>query len=110
MARASVSGALKSCLQTSVYDVLVPVRSAQFKRDVRRAQKRGKDLAKLRNVLTVLISLAPLPTRYRDHPLRGLWKGYRDLHIEPDWLLIHRIEAGELRLVRTGSHADLFEE
>ena len=97
-------------MQTSVYDVLIPVRSKQFKRDIRRAQKRGKDLAKLRKVLTVLVSQAPLPVRYRDHPLRGPWSGYRDLHIEPDWLLIYRVEAGELRLARTGSHADLFEK
>ncbi|MDE0060113.1 MAG: type II toxin-antitoxin system YafQ family toxin [Defluviicoccus sp.] len=90
--------------------MLTPVRSAQFKRDVRRAQRRGKDLAKLRPPLTALIRQTSLPTRYRDHPLRGDWQGYREIHIEPDWLLIYRIEGEELRLVRTGSHADLFRE
>ncbi len=90
--------------------MLAPVRSAQFKRDVRKAQRRGKDLAKLRPPLTALIRQTSLPTRYRDHPLRGDWQGYREIHIEPDWLLIYRTEGEELHLVRTGSHADLFRE
>ena len=90
--------------------MLVPVRSAQFKRDARKAQRRGKDLAKLRQPLTALMQRTSLPSRYRDHPLRGDWQGYREIHIEPDWLLIYRIQGGELLLVRTGSHADLFRE
>ena len=87
-----------------------PVRSTQFKRDVKRARKRGKDLAKLRSSLTALIRQDPLPASYRDHPLRGVWKGYRELHIEPDWLLIYRVAGDELRLARTGSHSDIFKE
>ncbi|WP_205622672.1 type II toxin-antitoxin system YafQ family toxin, partial [Haliea salexigens] len=47
---------------------------------------------------------------YLDHPLRGDWKGYRDAHIEPDWLLLYRIEGDELHLARTGTHADLFRQ
>ncbi len=47
---------------------------------------------------------------YRDHPLRGIWKSYREFHIEPEWLLIYRVKGDELHLVRTGSHADLFDE
>ena len=90
--------------------MLVPVRSAQFRRDARRAEKRGKDLSKLRAVLAALIQQEPLPVRYLDHPLRGSWKGYRVAHIEPDWLLIYRPEGDELHLVRTGSHSDLFKE
>ncbi len=90
--------------------MLVPVRSAQFKRDARKAQRRGKDLAKLRQPLTALMRRTSLPSRYRDHPLRGDWQGYREIHIEPDWLLIYRIQGDELLLVRTGSHADLFRE
>jgi mRNA interferase YafQ len=50
-----------------------------------------------------------LPERYRDHPLQGGWKGYREAHIEPDWLLIYRVTGDELHLVRTGTHADLFD-
>ena len=84
------------------------VRAATFKRDVKRAEKRGKDMARLRAVLSLLIEAQPLPTEYRDHPLKGDWKGYRDLHIEPDWLLIYRAEGDELHLARTGTHADVF--
>ena len=90
--------------------MLTPVRSSQFKRDVKRAGRRGKDLAKLRELLTSLIQQEPLPARNLDHPLRGIWRGYREAHIEPDWLLIYRVVGDELRLVRTGSHSDLFRE
>ena len=90
--------------------MLIPVRSSQFKRDVKRARRRGKDLAKLRSPLTALIHRAALPAHYRDHPLRGNWQGYREFHIEPDWLLIYRVKGDELHLVRTGTHSDLFNE
>ena len=90
--------------------MLTPVRSAQFRRDVKRVEKRGKDMGKLRAVLILLINSEELPERLHDHPLRGDWKGYRDLHLEPDWLLIYRVTGEELHLARTGSHADLFDE
>ncbi len=90
--------------------MLVAVRSGRFKRDVKRLQKRGKDLTKLRSALMLLLEEKPLPPQYRDHSLRGDWEGFRDLHIEPDWLLLYRIRDGELQLARTGSHADLFRE
>ena len=90
--------------------MLTPVRSTQFKRDVKRAEKQGKDLTKLRALLTSLIRQEPLSARHLDHPLRGIWKGYREAHIEPDWLLIYRIEGHELHLIRIGSHSDLFTE
>ena len=90
--------------------MLTPVRSTQFKRDVRRAKKRGRDLTTLRTLLESLIRQEPLTARHLDHPLRGIWKGYREAHIEPDWLLIYRVEANALLLVRTGSHSDLFKE
>ena len=67
-------------------------------------------MTRLRTLLESLIQQEPLRARYRDHPLRGIWKGYREAHIEPDWLLIYRVVGNELRLVRTGSHADLFRE
>ncbi len=90
--------------------MLTPVRSAQFRRDVKRVEKRGKDLGKLRDILMLLIADATLPASYKDHPLKGDWKGYRDAHIEPDWLLVYRIAGDELHLARTGSHSDLFNE
>jgi len=86
-----------------------PSYSGQFKRDVKKAQRRGKDLAKLRLILRMLIEGAPLPLCLRDHPLKGMWRDYRDLHIEPDWLLIYRIDANEVRFERTGTHSDLFD-
>ncbi|MGH9485875.1 MAG: type II toxin-antitoxin system YafQ family toxin [Terriglobales bacterium] len=88
--------------------MLTPVRSRQFRRDVERAGQRGKDMAKLRELLAALIAGEELAPRYQDHPLKGVWKGYRDAHIGPDWLLIYRIVGDELQLVRTGTHADLF--
>lgn len=90
--------------------MLAPVRSGQFRRDVKRMEKRGKDLGKLRELLGLLIAGNELPASYKDHPLKGDWKGYRDAHIEPDWLLIYRVTDDELQLARPGSHSDLFNE
>ena len=90
--------------------MLTPIRSTRFKRDVRRAGRRGKDLIKLRTLLELLVQQEPLPARYLDHPLRGAWRSYREAHIEPDWLLIYRVEGNALLLARTGSHIDLFRE
>ena len=90
--------------------MLIPVQSSAFTRDVRRMRKRNKDLSKLRTVLSLLIEQKPLSRQYLDHPLKGNWKGYRDLHIEPDWVLIYRVAGNELRLARTGAHADIFDE
>jgi mRNA interferase YafQ len=85
-----------------------PVSGAQFRRDVKLAQKRGKSMAKLREVILLLIEGRPLPPRYQDHPLGGDWKHHRDCHIEPDWLLIYKLDGNDLYLVRTGTHSDLF--
>lgn len=90
--------------------MLTPVQAGQFKRDVRKAEKRGKDMSKLRALLLLLIEEKSLPEKYRDHPLKGEWSGYRDAHIEPDWLLIYRVFENELHLTRTGTHSDLFNE
>lgn len=85
-----------------------PITGAQFRRDVKLARRRGKDMSKLREVILLLIEGQTLPARYRDHPLGGEWSRYRDCHIEPDWLLIYRVDGDGLYLVRTGTHADLF--
>ena len=84
------------------------VRSTQFKRDVRKAEKRSKDMTKLRVLLVSLIKQEPLSARYLDHPLRGIWKGYREAHIEPDWLLIYRAEGDDLRLLNPANDYDTF--
>ena len=90
--------------------MLIAVQSGAFGRDAKRLRKRNKDMTKLRTVLTLLIEQKPLPRQYLDHPLKGNWKGYRDLHIGPDWLLIYRVVEGELRLARTGTHTDVFDD
>jgi len=82
--------------------------SSQFKRDYKRAKRQGADISQLEDVIKLLVSNQALATRYRDHPLVGNRKGYRECHIQPDWLLIYRIEGNELQLIETGSHADLF--
>lgn len=82
--------------------------TTQFKKDVRKQRKRGKDLQRLKDVVERLIALEALPAKNRDHALAGDWAGWRDCHLEPDWLLIYKISPEELILGRTGSHADLF--
>ena len=73
-------------------------------------KKRGKDLAKLKYVVNELANQRPLDEKYRDHELTGNYRNFRECHVEPDWLLIYRIEKGELTLalVRTGTHSNLF--
>ena len=85
-----------------------PDYSGQFKRDVKQAQKRGKDMSKLKMLLVLLIDGKPLPAAYLDHPLKDNLRGFRDAHIEPDWLLIYKISGNVVRFERTGRHSDLF--
>ena len=85
-----------------------PSYTNQFERDLRRMQKRGKDVGKLKLVLTALIQEEPLAERHRDHALVGNFRGRRECHIEPDWLLIYLVAEEEITFERTGTHADLF--
>jgi len=80
----------------------------QFKKDIKRIQKRGKDLEKIKAAITLLLAGSPLPPKNRDHQLGGNWSGHRDCHIEPDWILIYKALDDEIRLERTGTHSDLF--
>ena len=82
--------------------------TSQFKKDYKRIQKQNKDISKLRLLLNQLVSGESLEDKYRDHLLTGKWKGHRDCHIEPDWILIYRITSETLYLERTGSHSELF--
>ncbi len=84
-------------------------RTSQFKKDVKRARKRRKDLEKLKQVIEFLAAGEPLEAKYRDHALGGAYRGTRDCHIEPDWVLIYELTDEDLVLIRTGTHADLFE-
>lgn len=85
-------------------------RTTQFKKDFKTAMKRNCDLEKLQKVITILANGETLPDIYLDHPLRGDYSGYRDCHVEPDWLLIYKITENVLilTLYRTGTHSDLF--
>lgn len=82
--------------------------STRFEKDTALAVRRGKDTRKLRAAIERLVEKQPLPGQVKDHRLKGNWKGYRDLHLEPDWILIYRVDEENLWLVRTGTHADLF--
>ena len=86
------------------------VPSNQFKKDLKLAKKRGLKIDKLREVINALSEQKKLDDKYRDHGLSGDYKGFRECHVEPDWLLIYRINEDvlELFLFRTGSHSDLF--
>jgi mRNA interferase YafQ len=83
-------------------------RTSQFKRDVKRMQRQGREVDKLKRVLEALVKGQPLAAKYRDHVLVGQYKGTRECHIEPDWLLIYDLAETEIILIRTGSHSDLF--
>ncbi len=82
--------------------------TGQFRRDVKRMQKRGKDMDRLRHIVSLLLAGHPLPRVLGDHPLKGEWKPSRDLHIEPDWVLIYCMTGDVIRFERTGTHSDLF--
>jgi len=82
--------------------------TTQFVRDVKRMRKRGKDLEKLKFLITKLAKREPLSPKHRDYPLIGRWKNCRDCHIESDWILIYSADFYSLHLERTGSHSDLF--
>lgn len=79
--------------------------STRFQKDVKICQKQGRNLSKLEKVLEILKSSEPLPAKYKDHPLHNNWIGYRDLHIEPDWILVYKIQNDEIILLAaTGTH------
>ena len=84
--------------------------TTQFRRDYKLAMKRGLRIALLEEVVERLAMGEPLPEKNRDHALTGDWVGHRECHIQPDWLLIYRMEGDVLvlTLARTSSHSDLF--
>ena len=65
-------------------------------------------MSKLRGLILLRAEGGPLASHYNDHPLAGGWKHHRECHLEPDWLLIYKVEGDDLYLVRTGTHSDLF--
>jgi mRNA interferase YafQ len=84
--------------------------SGQFQRDVKRLQKRGKNMGKLKTLIDVLLADEPLPPKYKDHPLKHNYAGYRDAHVEPDWVLIYIPTEANVHFERTGTHEELFDK
>lgn len=84
--------------------------TSKFKKDLKKIKKRGLDMARLDTVLNMLLKQETLPQVYYDHALKGNYQGFRECHIQPDWLLIYMIEEDNLVLVasRTGTHSELF--
>lgn len=86
--------------------------TSQFKKDYKLAVKRGCDPKRLQDVLKMLVNQQPLPEKYKDHSLTNSrnYKDMRECHIQPDWLLVYKVyqEKLILKLIRTGSHSDLF--
>lgn len=87
------------------------VLSGKFKKSLKLARKRGLNIELLDSIVEKLLQGIPLEEKYRDHELKGKFKGFRECHIQPDWLLIYLIENDilTLTLVDTGTHADLFD-
>ena len=82
--------------------------SAAFKKDKKRCQKRNYDFAKLQSIVDMLLNGVPLPPNTRPHKLVGKFEGQWECHIEPDWLLIYRVDDEFVYLARLGTHSDLF--
>lgn len=91
------------------YDVIW---TTQFKRDYKAAMKRHLPMERLDNVIRLLARGEQLPLEYRDHALANNWRGFRECHIQPDWLLIYKQDNGALvlTLTRTGSHTELLDK
>ena len=85
--------------------------TGKFKKGLKQARKRGLNISLLEDVVTKLQNDIPLEEKYRDHDLKGSWTGFRECHIQPDWLLIYLKENDvlTLTLVATGSHSDLLD-
>ena len=84
--------------------------SYRYRRELKKAISRGYDKFKMITVVNLLATGDPLPKNYDDHALHGNWKGYRECHVDPDWLLVYRIYQDELILLltSTGTHSDIF--
>ena len=90
--------------------MLTPIFHGSYKRERKLMKKRGKDMNELTEVMALLINEQPLQPKHENHPLHGNYKGWMECHVEPDWLLIYRIdkESREVIFYRTGSHSDLY--
>lgn len=82
--------------------------ATKFKKDLKLCQKRGLDISLFNEAVNVLRIPAPLSPKNKEHNLSGNYSGYKECHLQPDWLLIYQQTETELLLYRTGSHSDLF--
>ncbi len=88
--------------------MLKPAYTKQFQKDLKRMERRGKDIERLKALIIQLVNQKPLGDIHKDHKLIGNYKYRRECHIESDWLLIYKVITEEIIFERTGSHADLF--
>ncbi|EMY77140.1 addiction module toxin component YafQ [Leptospira weilii serovar Ranarum str. ICFT] len=89
--------------------IFLPSYTTQFQKDLKLQKKRKKDLNKLKEVMSRLIDGVQLVSKYKDHKLTGNYKNRRECHIEPDWLLIYKLDGNTILFERTGTHSDLFD-
>ena len=82
--------------------------SKRFKKDLNLAERQNRNLRLLNEVVLKLANGKGLDVKHRDHALSGFWRGYRECHIQPDWLLVYRIKDGVLSLITMGTHSVLF--
>ena len=82
--------------------------TTSFKKDLKRQRKRGKQRQKIEKVIEMIRLDGDVTEEYLPHSLSGNWQGYRECHIEPDWLMIYAVEDELATFYRTGSHSDLF--
>ena len=80
---------------------------SKFKKDYKKSGKQGRDVEKLKVVMARLQRQEELESKYRDHELIGNWKGVRECHLSPDWLLLYRIDGETIIFIRTGSHSEV---
>ncbi len=88
--------------------MLIPVYTTRFEKDLKRMRKRGCKISKIKAAIILLINEKPLEIKMKDHLLKGNFKDRRECHLEPDWLLIYRLDGSRIIFERTGTHADLF--
>ncbi|MEA3290792.1 MAG: type II toxin-antitoxin system YafQ family toxin [Pseudomonadota bacterium] len=86
-----------------------PVFTNRFKKDLKRQKRRGKQPHKLEYIVSAICAAGDAPENCRPHSLAGNWSGYRECHIEPDWLLVYAVEEETVMFYRTGTHSDLFD-
>ncbi len=88
--------------------MLTPIRTKQFKQDFKKVLRQRKDIEKFKTIMAKLAAQETLDIKHRDHKLTGNFKDRRECHIEPNWLLIYKIEGDKIIFERTGSHSELF--